>query len=36
VPRAWRLVDPDQALVSAASLDSLAQGLPIAPGSARA
>jgi len=31
VPRAWRLVDPDQALVSAASLDSLAQGLPIAP-----
>ena len=31
IPRAWRRVGLDPALVSEASLDSLAQGLPIAP-----
>jgi signal transduction histidine kinase len=30
-PRAWREIDVDPALVPAASLDSLEQGLPIAP-----
>jgi len=31
LPRAWRQVGLDPALVPAASIDSLAQGLPIAP-----
>src|SRR5262245_51422357 len=31
IPRAWRQIDVDPALVPAASIDSLSEGQPIAP-----